>query len=491
MANVQFQDATFFSRKQIGKTQTVQNVRISAKNDIAEVLSVGVDTVVNSYESTDGEVAFFGKTAIKLLYNDGSAMVGSNYTSDLAESLQSDVLRVDTKCSFDVATVDVKVETNANTAMITVLSEVTVWAYVADSVAYFADSDDVFVQKENLEILSSADVKILPFAVEEDLTSSRTISTVLMAESSLCVCDYTNTDDILRVSGNATVRLTYLSEGDVVTDVLPFEFNNEFDASDIPVDAQLFVTPFAKTTKVRLNIAEDSVNTEFSVEIAASLRLEQTVSSVLEIVTDAYGTDCDFVLQRQNIKTTLPCGSATTHKNVDGTLDWDNKDVTTVVNVGALVTKCVSLEKAARVEGVVSATALCSGENGTESVRLELPFSQIVDVDFLAPQCESFATVAVENFALNGGEKLRYDAQLCIGVDAFRNVDYNVVVSAEEKPFDKKQLAAIEVCLANKGETVWQLAKGLHMSTDDLLAVNPEVADPLEKDARIVVYNKI
>jgi len=31
----------------------------------------------------------------------------------------------------------------------------------------------------------------------------------------------------------------------------------------------------------------------------------------------------------------------------------------------------------------------------------------------------------------------------------------------------------------------------LHMSEEDLLAVNPEIKSPLEKDARIVVYNKI
>ncbi len=29
------------------------------------------------------------------------------------------------------------------------------------------------------------------------------------------------------------------------------------------------------------------------------------------------------------------------------------------------------------------------------------------------------------------------------------------------------------------------------MSEEDLLAVNPEIKSPLEKDARIVVYNKI
>ncbi len=491
MANVQFKDATFFVRKQMGKTQTVQNVRISVKNDIAEVLSVGVDTVVNSYEATEGEVTFFGKTAIKFLYDDGTATVGSNYTSDLAESLQNSLFSVETKCSFDVATVDVKVETNANTAVITVLSEVTVWAYLPRNVTYFADSDDAFVRKQNIEVLTAADVKNLPFAVEEELVASQTISTVLMAESSLCVCDYTNADGVLRISGKAAVRFTYLSEGNVVTDNLPFEFSSEFDASEIPSDAQLFVTPFVKATKVRLDIAEDSVNTEFSVEISALLRVEQTVSSVLETVADAYGTNCDFLFQRQNVKTTLPCGSAVARKNTEGTLPWDGKEIVATVNTEALVTKCTSLEKAARVEGVVSTTVLFKSENGLESTRLELPFIQTVEVDFLAPQCESFATVSVEEFSLTDGENLKYNAELCVTVDAFHDVDYNLIVSVEDVLFDKKKLAAVEVCLAHKGETLWELAKGLHMSTEDLLAVNPEVSDPLEKDARIVVYNKI
>lgn len=491
MANVQFQDATFFSRKQIGKTQTVQNVRVSVKNDIAEVLSVGVDTVVTSYETTDGEVTFFGKTAIKLLYDDGNSTVGSNYTADLAESVQSNLLSGDVKCSFDVATVDVKAETNANTATITVVSEVTVWAYLPESITYFSDSDDVFVRKESVEVLTSADVKSLPFSVEEELVASKTISTVLMAESSLCVCDYTNVDGVLNVSGKANVRLTYLSDGNLITDVLPFDFTNEFDATEIPVESQLFLTPFVKATKVRLDIAEDSVNTEFSVEISALLRLEQTTSSVLEIATDAYGTDCDFSFSRQSIQTTLHCGSAVLRRQAEGTLPWENKDVVTCVNVDALVTKCVSLEKAARVEGVVSATVLYNGENGLESTLLELPFIQTVEVDFLAPQCKSFATVVVEDFSLASGENLSYNFQLCIAVDSFRDVDYNLVVSAEEVPFNKKKLAAIEVCLARKGETLWGLAKSLHMSAEDLLSVNPEVSDPLEKDARIVVYNKI
>lgn len=490
MSNVQFQEASFFSRREIAKIQTTQNVRVSAKNDIAEVLSVGVDTVVNSYEAALGEVTFFGKTAIKLLYNDGVSVVGSNYTADLAESVQNSLLTADSKCVFDVVTMDVKVQTSANVATITVLSEVTVFAYVAQPVTYFADSDNLFLRTQSIEVATAADVQSLPFPVEADLVASTTISGVLMAESTLCIKDYVNAEGVLKVSGDAAVRLTYQNGESIVADVLPFKFSHEFDAATIPPEAQLVLTPFVKGTKVRLDIAEDSQNTEFSVEIAAILRLEQTVSTALTVVNDAYGTDCDFVFRREKVQTTLPCGSAVQCKRVSGTVA-DAKDVLAVTNVGALVTDCISLDGHAQVEGVLLATALFRTENGIESTQLELPFIQTVDVDFLAPQCASAATVAVTDFSLQQDSSPQYSAVLCITVDAWRNQQHNVIASADEKPFDKTQLSAIEVCLAHKGETLWELAKGLHMSEDDLLAVNPEISTPLQKDARIVVYNKI
>lgn len=490
MSNVQFQNATYVRRKTAGTIQTAESVRISVKNDIAEVLSVGVDNVINSYEATEGEVTFYGKTAIKLLYSDGTAVVGSNYNADFTASLQSEDIRQDSKICFDVVTVDSKVDTNANTATITILLEVTAYVYVTDSVPALFDGEDVFLRKEGIELLQAADVVNLPVVIDEELSASRTIDTVLLAESSVCVCDYTIVDGVLRVSGDAFVRLTYISEGNIVTDVLPFKFDRELDATGIPQDAQLRISPSVKGTKVRLDIAEDSVNTEFTVEINAVMCVDYTVTGVVEVATDAYGADCDFVFQRQTITTTLPCGSTVDKKQcVIGLPLEKDKQVITAVNIGALVTKCTSMEKSAQVEGVVYATVLCKTENGTEGTQVELPFVQTVDIDFLSTQCVSSASVTVTDFAIS--QNMTANVTLCIVVESARDVNYSVIVSAEEKPFDKSQLPAIEVCLAHKGETLWQLAKGLHMSEEDLLAVNPEITNPLEKDARIVVYNKI
>ncbi|MCX4286260.1 MAG: DUF3794 domain-containing protein [Clostridia bacterium] len=492
MSNAQFLSSSFVSRKFIGKIQTAESVRISVKQDISQVLSVGVESCVNSYEATHGEASFYGKTNVRFTYTDGTSVLSSNYNADFTASIQSDLLDTDSKLTFDVVTVDSKVDTNANTATLTILLEITAYAYVTETTPYLAGGEDIFTQKDSVETLQSAEIVTIPFVVDEELTATRDIGSVLIAESSLCAMEYTNLNGILHLMGEASVRLTYVSDGEIVTDTLPFVFDRELEATDAMNDCQLKVRLVAKNTKVRLNISEGDVNTAFTVEIAAVAVVDATKVGVTEIVTDAYGTACDFAFERKTVSTTLPCGSASARKQTVTSLQLDSgKTLMTAVNVGAVVTNCQSQERRALVEGIVYATLLFKTEAGTESEQLELPFSQTVDVDYLMPQCTSYANVTVVNFTVKETGGLQAEAELCITIDSERDVTYSVIVSCEEKPFDKTQLPAIEVCLAHRGETLWNLAKSLHMAEEDLVAVNPEITNPLEKDARIVVYNKI
>ena len=490
--SLQFQNLSCLSRRFIGKIQTAESVRISVKTDITQVLSVGVESTINSYEASRGEVSFYGKTNIKFLYSDGTTVLSSGYNADFTASMSNELLDTDSKLTFDVVTVDSKVDTNANTATLTILLEITAYAYVTESVPYLGGGEDCFCKTDSVEVLTTSDVVTLPIVIDEELNASRNITTVLLAESNICANDYTCLNGILRISGDAVVRLTYVSEGNIVTDTLPFTFERELDATGIDADSQLKLSLTTKNTKVRLDISEEEINTTFTVEIAAVARVEAVKIGVVDVVNDAYGANCDFAFERKSIVTTLPCGSAVERKRTSSSLPLESgKRVLTAVNVGAVVTKCQSLERRALVEGVVYATLLYATEVGTESAQLELPFSESVDVDYLMPQCTSFAKVVVTDFTVKDNGGLQADTELCISIESERDVTITVIVSAEELPFDKSQLPAIEVCLAHKGETLWQLAKGLHMSEEDLLAVNPEITNPLEQDARIVVYNKI
>ena len=492
MSNLQFQNMSLLSRRFVGKTQTAESVRISVKTDIAQVLSVGVESSINSYEASRGEVSFYGKTNIKFLYSDGTSVSSASYNADFTASMASELLDTDSKLTFDVVTVETKVDTNANTATLTILLEITAYAYVTDSTPYCEGGEDIYMLREGIEVLEGVDIVNIPLVIDEELNASRNINTVLLAESNLCVTDFTLLDGILRVSGDATVRLTYVSDGKIVTDTLPFAFDRELDATGIPEGSQIKLNLTPKNTKVRLDISDEEVNTALTVEIAANAQVVALSIGAMDIVTDAYGASCDFAFEKRTITTTLPCGSTTTKRRTSQSLPLEGgKTVATAVNVGAVVTKCESMERRALVEGVVYATVLYSTEAGMESAQLELPFSENIDVDYLMPQCQCHANVVVTDFVVREQGGLVSDAELCVTIESQRDVTYTVIVSAEEQPFDKTQLPAIEVCLAHKGETLWQLAKGLHMSEDDLLAINPEITNPLEEDARIVVFNKI
>lgn len=71
MDSVQFDNKTFVCRKCVGKSQTAQSIRLSVRNDIVEVLSVGIENIVTGYEIRHGEIAYYRKTTVKLLYSDG------------------------------------------------------------------------------------------------------------------------------------------------------------------------------------------------------------------------------------------------------------------------------------------------------------------------------------------------------------------------------------------------------------------------------------
>lgn len=489
---MQFSNLTCLSRRFVGKLQTAESVRISVKTDIAEVLSVGVDSVVNSYEASRGEVSFYGKTNVKLLYSDGTTVSGQSYNADFTATLQNDILDADSKLTFDVSTVETKVDASANVATLTILLEVVAYAYVSESVPCLAPSDDAFCLTDSVEYLASADICNLPFVLDEELTATRNITTVLLAESRLCVADYTLKEGILHISGSAVVRFTYISDGNIVTDTLPFDFDRELDAVGIDPDCQLRFSLFVKNTKVRINITEEESNTVFSVEISAGVRVEATKIGSCEIVGDAYGANCDYILDRKSVTTTVPCGSTVERKKITASLPQEpGKTPIAAVNATATVTRCTSMERRAEICGVVQATVLYQTDAGTKGEILELPFSETIPVDYLMPQCRSFATAVVTNLDVKNAGDLQAEAELCFNLESERDVVCPLIVGAEEQPFDKSSLPAIEVCLAHKGETLWQLCKSLHMSEEDLLATNPEITSPLENDARIVIFNKI
>ena len=80
---------------------------------------------------------------------------------------------------------------------------------------------------------------------------------------------------------------------------------------------------------------------------------------------------------------------------------------------------------------------------------------------------------------------------MCFVVLASSNEEFLVIGNIEELPLVDNEKYAVEISIANKGDTLWDLAKGLKMSQEEVLAINPEIASPLQVSTKIVTYNKL
>ncbi len=489
MSNLQFQNVNYFTKQFITKMQTTVNVRVSVKKEISSVVSVGSESAIVSYDSSNGSASFYGKTNIKFVYNDGMGLVSSNYSADFTADVQNELLTTDTKLLFDVVTIDTKVDTNANTAMLAILLEISVFGYFPQSINCLVAGEDIYACKDNILLSKGVDVAQIPFVIDEELTATHAIEGVLLAESCVCISDHYFSDGALHLKGIATVRLTYTSDGNIYTDSLPFDFEREVDTSNIHCkNLQLLVA--VRATKVRLDITQEG-NKVFLADISCNLQLENTLVDGVEVVTDCYSADCDYNLQKQQITTTLPLPTVCTERTFSVSIPKDDdKKLQTALNVSAIVTKSSVGADCFTVDGVVYATATYIGEQ-MESQLLEIPFSQKIDTKGIDANSTICANVVVTNFSLQDNGALEANITLCIRANIFRDATYFVITEAERVPFDKTQLPALQIYFAHKGESLWTLGKNLHMSTQQILALNPELADPLTADARIVVFNKI
>ena len=85
----------------------------------------------------------------------------------------------------------------------------------------------------------------------------------------------------------------------------------------------------------------------------------------------------------------------------------------------------------------------------------------------------------------------------CVKWDLFfvanvlRNRSFTFVSDLEEGENLSDNYGAIEISLAFAGDQLWDVAKNLNMSLDELTRLNPNLNDPLEVDQKLLVYHKV
>ena len=476
----------------VGKKQTTVDVKVNAKDDVSQLLSCGATANVISSETLQGEVKYFGRVNLKLLYlDDGGALCGSNYNADFEDVLTVFEATPLSASKFSVSVVDCRADAQGNVISVRLIVETEAQVWSEEPVGAMTQMDDAFVRFGKVDFLSATSGEV-GFETSAELSAASSIERVLSSEATVLLSDCNVDEGVMTASGKICLALAYVSEGKARCDRLTFDFSEQAETS-LNVSANAVLTAFVKNVKIRLNVVEGETNDVFFAEVQFGVRALCLEEKSAEIVQDAYGADFDVALEKTNVGCSVLLGQRTTEFDVEQLVPESAEgEFAFATALAVVVENCVASEGSAKIDGVARFDALYYDAEGVlRATPLELPFTQVVEGDFFAADCKIFAVGTAISAQAEMGANVSAKATVRLAVCAVKNQTFSVATAFEETPFDKSTSPAVEVAFAQKGETLWNLAKNVHMSEQDLLALNPDLSNPLSEDAKVLIYNKL
>jgi len=141
------------------------------------------------------------------------------------------------------------------------------------------------------------------------------------------------------------------------------------------------------------------------------------------------------------------------------------------------------------VEGAVTAKVIVADSDSSHrSVDITLPFSIPVNVEKGRREAEVVPCGVAVRQKKEG--EIEAEATLKICVKTYRETTMTYVENISEGDKLPVKTNAFSVYMASAGENLWQTAKRLNKSPEEILRCNPDLSFPLSGNERIIVYRK-
>ncbi|MBR5250690.1 MAG: LysM peptidoglycan-binding domain-containing protein [Clostridia bacterium] len=477
----------------LGQKQTAVKFRMFCKEDNVEsVLSMDILPILDSFTIQDGGVDFFGKITTKLLVKEQNGAIGGmSYTVDVSDKFKHELL---TKDSVLTATMEVvEQETTVEGA------EVTVNLVVDTQFRLYQNLTTPLLEGGNIECCyANVDYGKVKgqidnqFNVNTELEINDDIARVLSSQSNAIIRQASIDNKILTINGQVVVGLTYLpTDSDIPKSVLlPFDFSQEIEVEQ---NGNPMIDLITKSTKIRLEVFEDQKNSVFSVDVAIVAKGVIVLNDTQAVVTDCYSTSSFLTTTNTTVETTLVKGFFAIEEEISDEILVDTQSD---CQYCGLFSCAVTILKAQAKQGVINLSGVINGyfifktPQGYVSQKAEYPFEtnleQKVDIGDIVEAVGW--VVSVDTSKSDDAIKSKFGVVFNLKVWQNKTLTFVSDFLDGEPILDTN---AIEVSIAFKGDSLWDVAKNLNMSVEEVKKLNPNLTDPLEEDQKLLIYHQI
>lgn len=493
-------------RKNLGSTQTEVVTNFAVENNIAKILRSKATSVINGYEALNGELKFNGTVCFSIIYaNELGELFSLQQSENFSSKIESPEVLINTAALFCTDVVELKVNSTSDDVKLVATVETFVEGLLTESVNVFESTDENVITNSNFVAYTTINKSDrASFNFEENFSCKDDINKILSTQANVKILDYSLGTDYFTVEG--IIMLDVLYETGTDSKELKqfckcYKFKEELESEGITKDGIMVFRSEINNCKITTNIEskDDEKVVSFTVPVDISFANLQTSNH--EVVVDAYSLKNKLNLNIESFKVAgnniLKCFD----EKIDGSLEIE-EDAPRILKLisyspeNASVTNTYKNGDNVVVEGLCSVNVIfMEADDDAErlnSVVVEVPFSvenrfdEILDGDDLT-SCVMIKDIDAK---CKKGKEINIDLDLMVCVNAFNTSEEmaltGVTVGEELSPKE----ACLQIYFARKGNTLWDISKGLVAKPEQILDQNPNINLPLEQDEKIVLFKQ-
>ncbi|MCI9010368.1 MAG: DUF3794 domain-containing protein [Clostridia bacterium] len=486
--NTQTETFRGYGKRGTVNAQTAVECRFG--QEVGTVLSVHADAVLTGAESGNGEIRYFGKAHFSLVYEDAEKHVcraekGVEFTAVAKDEICCPAFTARAKLTVE----NVSVRREGASVYLTALLGADISLYGEQTFDYLAGGDLV-LKREPSNVLSA---HLCGGAAEaEDEFETEFIGDILQHAETVNITDTTVSTGTLTVEGEINLGVLALKGSDALASferLVPFRI-------EIPCDeAQYGCSAEARVSILNVSIHADADEERGKCKVHAEFTLQAEACVYEEIAVDTVSDAFSQTNQVTLAYTQTECGGIGEMSRVTERISGrcalsspvDFSDVFQAVTLQRAEANLVKSENGAHVEGVAMATLLVLGTDGTHrGIEMSLPFS----VPVQAENCSVNVLVCGMSARQRQEGEIDAEATLKITLCEKRMLSCKFVSNVEEGAELPVNDCAVSVYIPRAGDGLWELAKSLNKSPEEVSASNPDIEFPVREGQRVIVFRR-
>lgn len=482
--STQYSSETYLGRIAVIKSQSIVEIRFSGQ-DIGEAAAVEPQVSLSSCEAASGRVTYGGRLVCTLVYSDANGkLCRIQKGAEFSHFADDDRLAPaqNTLCALTCERAQIKRDGSSYFVAVVIGAQISVFAQSQRNI--LTEAEGAVLKRENAKLYTAVTFSG-ESEVEDDFDCNA--EDVLIPSADAIVTDCNCRSGAVEVNGEIYLSLLAVRDGKPVSLDRIIPYKCEIACGDALLSRKAVCR--AEIKEINLNARVNEEKGKCGVEIVAQLAFSGRYYEEEEVslITDAFSCESDLQLTFAEENCT-PCTEIKVYtEKVSGLCATKAKlDYTCAFLAAAL--PCAEFARSSDgIEGSVSATLLYEQNGEMHSTEVNLPFA--VKLAGLNACCEDI-TVAVcgVNIRQRAEGECEAEAVLKISAADCEQSSVRYLSDAVEGAPIKANDCALSVYIPASGDGLWDTAKKLLQSPEQIQSTNPDLNFPLTGKERILVY---